>query len=263
MSGPAEHASGAGAELRPGSGADAAATAGPAAAPGATPDPDALRAAVIARPGLILDDAAVMTALIAADGVAGRNVVDLRGALVKRLEMRLARLEETHSRVIAAAYENLAGVSQVHRAALALLDAPDGPGFLRALADAAPAILSLDLARLALEAEAPPPALAGDGSAAVVLLPPEGIAAYLALGDADGREGVWLRPAPPEAELLWGEDAGAAGSEALVALDLGDGRRGLLAFAAADPARFSPEHGADLVAFLGGVAARALRRWLA
>lgn len=237
-----------------------------AAGAAAPADAAAFRALVLAKPGLILDDAEVMRALIEADGVAGRNVVDLRGALVKRLETRLARLEETHRSVIAAAYENLAGVSQVHRAALALLEAPDLPAFLRALVDDAPRILSLDVARLAVEGEAGLPgalaALPPDLAAHVVALPGDGVAAYLALDDGGGRDAVWLRAAPPEAELIYGEEAGAAGSEALVALDLGAGRRGLLALGAADPARFSPDHGTDLVAFLGGVVERGLRRWL-
>jgi hypothetical protein len=233
----------------------------------AAADAAAFRALVLAKPGLILDDAEVMRALIEADGVAGRNVVDLRGALVKRLETRLARLEESRRSVIAAAYENLAGVSQVHRAALALLEAPDLPAFLRALVEDAPRILSLDVARLGVEGEdglpAPLEALPPELAAHVVALPSEGVAAYLALGGGDGRDGVWLRAAPPEAELLYGDEAGAAGSEALVALDLGGGRRGLLALGASDPARFSPDHGTDLVAFLGGVVERGLRRALA
>ena len=64
-----------------------------------------------------------MRALLAADRSAlGRNVVDLRGVLVDRLEERLDRLEDTHREVLAAAYENVAGTNQVHRACLALLE---------------------------------------------------------------------------------------------------------------------------------------------
>lgn len=222
----------------------------------------ALRALILADPGLVLDDSEVMRALIEAAGGEGRNVVDLRGALVSRLETRLARLERTHRSVIAAAYETLAGASQVQRVTLALLDQPDRASFLRALVEEAPAVLSLDAARLCLEPaaeDAPPPPEDAPG---LVALPFGGIAAYCALGDAPERDGVWLRRAPPEAELVYGEEAGAAGSEALIALDLGPGRgRGLLAFAAADPDRFSPDHGADLVQFLGGVVERVLRRF--
>ncbi|MGF1659475.1 MAG: DUF484 family protein [Rubrimonas sp.] len=223
----------------------------------------ALRALILAEPGLILDDREVMRALIEADGGPGRNVVDLRGALVKRLETRLERLERTHRDVIAAAYETLSGAGQVQRVTLTLLEQDSRAGFLRALLEEAPTILGLDAARLCLEPateDGPPPAEDAPG---LVALPHGGIAAYLALGVAPGRGGVWLRPAPPEAELIYGEEAGAAASEALIALDDAEQPRALLAFASADPRRFSPEHGADLAQFLGAVAARLLRRWSA
>ena len=42
-----------------------------------------------------------------------------------------------------------------------------------------------------------------------------------------------------------------------------DGHAGLLAFGATDPLRFHPDQGTDLLAFLGGVLERSLRRWLA
>jgi uncharacterized protein YigA (DUF484 family) len=165
--------------------------------------------------------------------------------------------------VIAAAYENLAGVAQVHRATLALLDADSLETRLAALLDETPSIIAVDAARLCLEwpddAADPvagvPPALADR----IVALPEGGIAAYAALGDAPDRDGVWLRATPPEAELLYGDEAGRLGSEALITLDLGEGRKGLLAFAAEDARRFSPEHGVDLVAFLGGVVSRVFR----
>ncbi len=235
-----------------------------------TPDPAgaradettaALRARVLDEPGLILDDGEVMQALIEADGGAGRNVVDLRGALVKRLETRLERLERTHRSVIAAAYETLASASQVQRVTLLLLEQPDRDAMLRALLHDAPSILALDAARLCVEPAdeaTPAPAIAGEG---VVVMPAGGIAAYLALGDTPERRGVWLRRAPEEAELVYGEEAGVAGSEALIALDLRPPARGLLAFASADPKRFSPEQGADLAQFLGGVVERLLRRF--
>lgn len=222
---------------------------------------EALRAQVLRDPALVLDDRAIMAALIEAAGGEARNVVDLRGALVRRLETRLERLEHAHRTVIAAAYENLAGASQVHRVALMLLEAESPAAFARALLVEAAEVLAVDAARLALEGEA---ALAGLDDALAARTPalPEGaIDAYLALGDAPGRDGVWLRPTPPEAELLFGDAAARLGSEALIVLEMGRAR-GLLAFGAEDPDRFAPEHGADLVAFLGGVAARVGRRWL-
>ena len=65
---------------------------------------DDLRATIIARPTVILDDKDVMHALIAANEKAmGSNIVDLRGIAMERLERRLDRLEDTHRSVIAAA----------------------------------------------------------------------------------------------------------------------------------------------------------------
>ena len=49
----------------------------------------------------------------------------------------------------------------------------------------------------------------------------------------------------------------------MIRIDLGDGHAGLLAFGANDPLRFHPDQGTDLLAFLGGVLERSLRRWLA
>jgi uncharacterized protein YigA (DUF484 family) len=227
----------------------------------------ALKARILREPALVLDDREVMQALIEADGArVGRNVVDLRGALVKRLEGRLEALEARHRSVIAAAYETLAGASQVHRTALLLLEQRRFAEFLRALLVEAPGILALDAARLVIETAEDAAALDGlDPAIArlIVAMPPDGIDAYLALGDAPGRDAVWLRPSPPEAELIWGEEAHLAKSEALIGLDLGPGApRALLAFGSEDGARFSPDHGVDLVTFLGGVVARSLGRWI-
>ena len=112
-----------------------------------------LRETILSDPGLILEDQQLMRALVAADRrAAGRNVVDLRGVLVERLEERLDRLEETHREVLAAAYENVAGTNQVHRACLALLDPTDFAGFLRVMTRDVAMILGVEVIRLGLEA---------------------------------------------------------------------------------------------------------------
>ena len=238
----------------------------PAALPTAL-DPAVLRAAILAHPEAVLDDLTVLRALVEAHPQEGRKVTDLRSVLVRRLETRLSQLEQTHRSVIAAAYENLAGTAQVHRVVLELLEQGSLSGFLRTLLVAAPQVLAVDVARLVLETGEELPGPVGDLDEGlgpcVVAMPPGAIAAYLALDATRERDGVWLRRAPPESELIYGDEAGRVGSEALIDLDLGgNGHRGLLAFGAEDARRFSPEHGTDLVAFLGGVVARGLRRWL-
>ena len=106
---------------------------------------DALREAIISQPDVILDDTDVMQALIAANEKAmGGNIVDLRGIAMERLETRLDRLEDTHRSVIAAAYDNLAGTNQIHRAILRMLDPIEFEPFLRDLAGEVADILRVD-----------------------------------------------------------------------------------------------------------------------
>ncbi len=227
-------------------------------------EPD-LRARLIAAPEIILDDREVMQALVgAADRAMGANVIDIRGIAMERLEAQLARLEETHRHVIAAAYDNHAGAAQVHRAVLHLLEAPDFAGFLAVLGAEVAACLRVDHVRLVLESRdgaGPPlpPALSRVLTVA---------AAGFVAAHAAGRHGapprpVTLRRAGPAAAAVWGAAAEAVGSEALLLLDLGPGRLpGLLALGAADPGHFRPRQGTDLLAFLAGAFERTLRRWL-
>lgn len=230
--------------------------------------PRDLREEILADPAVVLEDRVVMQALIDANATpSGRKVVDLRGALVTRLEARLDKLEVTHRSVIAAAYENLAGATQIQKAVLLLLDQTRFVDFLRALTLETPDMVAVDCARLCIETDEAQPGPASGLDAELgemlVILPPGGVAAYFALGElskADRK--ISLRPVEPEAEAVFGPAAAAVQSEALVRLDLGDGRRGLLVFGAEDARRFSPDHGVDLLAFFGGVVERALRRWL-
>ena len=116
-----------------------------------------LRAKLIAEPDVILDDRDLMKALIAANEKAmGTNIVDLRGIAMQRLETRLDRLEDTHRSVIAAAYENLAGTNQIHRAILAMLDPAGFEDFLKNLGGEVLQILRVEAIRLVLETEADP-----------------------------------------------------------------------------------------------------------
>lgn len=226
-----------------------------------------VRERILADPGLILKDRELMRALLRADrSTAGRNVVDLRGVLVERLEDRLDQLEDTHREVIAAAYDNVAGMNQVHRACLAVLDAGDFTGFLKLLGREVPGILGVEVIRLGLEAPAAAP---GEGLGpkgrlrdVVVALPAGGAAAYVTHGRGLGARKVTLRPV--EAAEIYGAAAGAVRSEALMLLDLGSGSRpGLLALGSVEAERFHADQGADLLGFFAGVFERALRRWLA
>ncbi|MDH3262815.1 MAG: DUF484 family protein [Paracoccaceae bacterium] len=214
-----------------------------------------LREKILKAPEVVLEDREVMRALVGAnDRAMGPNVVDMRGLAMDRLEGRLGRLEETHASVISAAYDSFAGMQAVHRAVLGLLDAESFEAFLAWLEGPCADCLRVDAMRLVLESreEAPPGALPE-----VIALAEDGfVAAYGGRGRA-----VRLRQVEPGEAVLYG--GAEVCSEAIIALDLGEGRRpAMLVLGAAVPAQFRPGQATDLLAFFGGVVERALRRWL-
>lgn len=227
-------------------------------------DPDT-RDRILAEPEALLDDIDVMQALIGANERAmGSNIVDLRGIAMERLEQRLDRLEDTHRTVIAAAYENLAGTNQVHRAALQLLEPVDFPAFLTALTGAVAATLRVEKIRLVLETKAECDAALGRLSEAIHMAPAGFVADYMSAGRNTPTKRVLLRQVQPASDAIYGDRAGWIRSEALLRLDLGAGRLpGLLALGAEDPHQFKPTHGTDLLAFFAGVFERIMRKWLA
>lgn len=223
---------------------------------------DELRTRILQEPDVILEDPDVMRALIAAnDRTMGGNIVDLRGVAMERLEARLQRLEETHRSVIAAAYENLAGMTQVHRAILSFLEPLSFEEFLDCLDTELPQVLRVGRVRLVLEShEADEPGL-GELGAALKIVPPGFVTEYMGHGRPLRR--VTLRRADGNAPLIYGNDTTWIRSEACLFLDFGDGRLpGMLAFASDDARHFTPAQGTDLLDFLGGVFERAMRRWL-
>jgi len=226
-----------------------------------------LRNIILARPERLLEDRDVMNALVAANERAmGANVVDLRGIAMQRLETRLDRLEDTHRSVIAAAYENLAGTNQVHRAILQLLEPQSFESFMQALSGPVAQTLRVDAVRLVLETAqdegAAEPALRRLGEVLQVA-PRDFVGNYLTNGRGGPARAVVLRPTTALAATVYGPRAADIRSEALMRLDLGKGRLpALLAFGSEDPNQFKTVHGTDLLAFFASVFERMMRQWL-
>ena len=226
---------------------------------------DELREKIIEQPDVILEDQDLMRALIAANERAmGGNIVDLRGIAMDRLEARLARLEDTHRNVIAAAYENLSGTNQVHRAILRMLDPVEFEEFLRDLGGEVAGILRVDSVRLVLESvqKADDPAVRRLGDVLSVA-EPGFVEDYLTAGRSGPSRQVTLRQINEGDVRVYGKDGEFIRSEACLRLDFGKGRLpGMLAMGSEDPHLFSPQQGTDLLAFFTGVFERAMRRWL-
>ena len=224
------------------------------------PATDLLRQKILEDPEVILEDHSVMKALVDANARSlGGNIVDLRGIAMERLEMRLSRLEDTHKSVIAAAYDNLSGTNQVHRAILAYLEPLTFNDFLAALAGDMADILRVGRVRLVLEADEDLDL--GDESGVLTLAPPGFLDDYV--GRGRGPKQVTLRGVKPGSATVFGEDATWVRSEACLMLHFGEGRHpGCLALASDDPDHFHPSQGTDLLTFMAGVFERAMRRWL-
>jgi uncharacterized protein len=225
-----------------------------------------VRETILSDPDVLLDDHDIMRALVAANERAmGSNIVDLRGIAMERLEARLDRLEDTHRSVIAAAYENLAGTNQIHRAVLRLMDATRFEVFLRDLASDVATILRVDALRLVLETTA-----TGDDPAirrldtVLTVAEPGFIDQYLTRGRSGQIRQVTLRQVRPEDDRVFGAKADFIHSEACLRLDFGPGRLpGMLVMGSEDPHQFTPQQGTDLLAFFAGVFERSMKRWLA
>lgn len=225
-----------------------------------------VRERLIAEPEVILEDRDLMKALIAANERAmGTNIVDLRGIAMERLEARLDRLEDTHRSVIAAAYENLAGTNQVHRAILRMLDPVEFEDFVRNLAGEVAEILRVDCVRLVLETALSDHDSTLDRLGDVFCVAEAGfVDSYMSGGRLVQARPVVLRQTRPSDDTIYGRAGDWVRSEAALRLDLGRGRLpGMLALGSEDPHHFRANQGTDLLTFFGGVFERAMRRWLA
>ena len=225
---------------------------------------DALRTKILTDPEVILEDQDLMRALIDANERSlGGNIVDLRGVAMERLESRLDRLEDTHRSVIAAAYENLAGTNLIHNAILKVLEPTDFPAFLTALSGDLLESLRVSRLRLILESkEHDSPSIGFEDVLSIV--EPGVVDYYITAGRDIPVRPVSLRQVSPASEDVYGDNASYIKSEALLRLDLGEGRLpGLLVLGSEDPHQFRPNQGTDLLTFFGGAFERAIKRWLA
>lgn len=209
-------------------------------------EPSAVRRFLSDNPDFLKGDQGLLAELGLT--LASGNVVEfapmarVHAAHQREAEQRLL-LEET-------ARANFAAQAQTHGAVVDLLDARNLSDLARRVDDLARGRFGLAAGIIAVECEGLPPAgwkhLVG-GQVDLIL---------------DGQRRMARMGFAPTALGLFGHEAGEIRSTAMVRMAIWEpSRQGLLAFGSPNPEAFTPDMGAELVAFLARVVERTAERW--
>jgi uncharacterized protein YigA (DUF484 family) len=225
------------------------------------------RKRILQDPEALLNDREVMRALISASSNnAPTNVIDLKSAVLKRLEGHVDKIEGQNSNIISAAYKNISTTTKVHSAILEALEPKTFTEFLNFLKTDWANSLGIDVARLCLEAPSISkddiPQLKTEFGPSVIFLQEGEIDHYITLGQDNDPRSVTLRQIRKGASNIYSNIAPELRSEALMKLDLGQGNSpGLLLLGSINPDQFLPNMGTDLFVFYGSVFEKVMQRW--
>jgi uncharacterized protein YigA (DUF484 family) len=206
----------------------------------------AIRAQILAAPERVRDDANLLQALgLKLDY---GNVVEFGPAALARLEAAREREMTARQEIEAVARANFAAQAQTLAMAVDLIEARNNSDLARRVDEGARIRFGVAAGSLCIEGQGPTPF----GWRPL----PSGLIDML-LGDSVSRMGACAGAAE-----LFGEAAAHVQSAAVVRMSVwSEGRSGVLAFGSSDPQGFTPDMGAELVAFLARVIERTAERW--
>ena len=219
-----------------------------AKADGSLPDPETVRRFLVDNPDFLRDDQALLADL--GLRIDAANIVEFGPAALARVHAA-HKLESSARRYLeATAQENFAAQAQTHGAVIDLLEARNHADLARRVDDMAQLRFGLTAGVVALEGPGRTPA----GWRMLV----EGQVDLL-LGGSQRLDAMGFQPTSLG---LFGTRSDQIRSMALVRMAIWEpARQGLLAFGSADPEAFTPDMGAELVAFLARVVERTAERW--
>jgi uncharacterized protein YigA (DUF484 family) len=207
----------------------------------------AIRAKLIAHSEQVRSDDHLLQAL--GLRIASSNVVEFGPAALTRLEHARMREMTARQEIEAVARANFAAQAQTHAMAVELLEARNNTDLLRRVNEGAQRRFGVVAGAIALEGPGPTPF----GWRPL----PSGLLDLLIGSNGLARMG----PCPGAAELF-GEAAAEIRSVAVVRMAIwSPARTAALCFGSADPEGFTPDMGAELVAFLARVVERTAERW--
>jgi uncharacterized protein YigA (DUF484 family) len=182
--------------------------------------------------------------------VAAGNVVEFAPAVMARVHAAHQRESAQRQQIEETARANFSAQAATHGAVVDLLDARNHSDLARRVDELAQQRFGLTAGVIALETDGHPPAgwkMLVESQVDMILGGPQRLAR---MGFA------------PTALGLFGERAEEIKSMAMVRMAIWEpARQGLLAFGSADPGSFTPDMGAELVAFLARVVERTAERW--
>jgi uncharacterized protein YigA (DUF484 family) len=178
-----------------------------------------------------------------------RHLIDFGPAALSRLEARALKDFDLRRQLEMTAKANFDAQNQTHALILSLLESRNHSDLARRLNEEAKHRFGLVAATLALEDTAPVPLgwkTMDDGGTDYII----------------GEKGLALLGPDAACRVLFDDDVSRIRSAAVLRLALWrEGRPGLIAFGSADYDGFSPDMGAELVAFVARVVERIADRW--
>ena len=197
------------------------------------------------------DDLARDAALLDALGLQSksRHLIDFGPAALSRLEARALKDFDVRRQLELTAKANFDAQTQAHAMVLGLLEARNHSDLARRLNDEAKARFGLVAGTIALEATAPVPLgwkTLEDGGVDYII----------------GETGLSLLGPDAVCRVLFDDEVHRVKSAAVLRVAMWrEGRPGLVAFGSQDFDGFSPDMGAELVAFVARVVERVAERW--
>lgn len=244
----------------------AAAKSGGPKARGAKPKPSAeapsredVRAFLAENPQYLTDNPDVLAAIVPKARHKDEQVVDMQGFLIGRLRAENAKLKEDHGELLATVRVNAGSQARVHAATLMLLESRSFRELIEVATTDLAVRLDVDIAMLGVENEG---RMQRHSVSGIRLLAPGTVARVMGDGDGADRD-VVLRSGIKGRKSLYGEGAGLVRSEALLRLAASpEAPTGVLALGSRRADRFDPDHGTELLGFLGRTLELCIRTWL-
>lgn len=207
------------------------------------------------NPDFLQQNPQVCDLLVPPERRKGKDVADFQSYLIQRLKDDKEEVIESTREIVETSRANMGNQARIHKAILMILEAQNFEDFIHVITMDFAALLDVDIISLIVEAD-------GD------VIPHIGMTGVRAV-NAGMLESLMqdkliiLENQINGLEELYGGGAKLVKSQTLLRLNIAPGLpAALLAFGSRDPDMFQPDHGTEMIIFLGQVTERCFCAWL-